>query len=273
MSATVVIPARWGSTRFPGKPLAAVAGLAMIQRVWAIARAADGVGRVVVATDDGRIAEAVAGFGGEAVMTPESCRNGTERVRAALRALDDPPAVAINLQGDAVLTPPWVIGAVAAAFADPAVGMATPAVRLDDDQLAAFEAHKRDNPASGTTVTVDVAGDALYFSKRVIPFRRSAERAAPVLRHIGIYGYRAGTLDRLVALPESALERSEGLEQLRALENRIAIRVVPVDYRGRTHWSIDSPDDVVAAEAVIAREGELLTAYDGAGRVAGSAGA
>ncbi len=263
-SIAVIIPARYGSTRFPGKPLATVAGLPMIQRVWAIARAADHVGRAVVATDDARIADAVDTFGGDVVMTPETCRNGTERVQAAVTAMDDPPDIALNLQGDAVLTPPWVIGALAGAFADPAVAMATPAVALDSAQLAALIAHKRDNPASGTTVTFDQAGDALYFSKSVIPFQRKAGVA--VHRHIGIYGYRRDTLARLTALPEGRLENTEGLEQLRALENRIAIRVVPVDYRGRSHWSVDSPDDLAQAERLIEAEGELLTAYDGTGR-------
>lgn len=266
MTAAVIIPARYGSSRFPGKPLAPVAGVPMVQRVWAIARAAAGVGRAVVATDDPRIRDAVQAFGGEAVMTPPECRNGTERAQAAVLNLADAPDVIINLQGDAVLTPPWVIAAVAGAFDKaPDVAMATPAVALDDDQLAALLAHKKDHPASGTTVTFDAKGDALYFSKAVIPFRRQA--GAPVYRHVGIYGYRRDTLARLTALPEGVLERTEGLEQLRALENGIKIRVVSVDYRGRTHWSIDSPADLKAAEDLIAREGELLSAYDGSGVV------
>ena len=264
----VIIPARWGSTRFPGKPLAAVAGVPMVQRVWALARAAGGVDSVCIATDDVRIAEAARSFGAEAVMTPEDCRNGTERAHAAAAAMATPPDVVINLQGDAVLTPPWVIAAVADAFDDAAVRMATPAVDLDDAQLAALEAHKKDNPASGTTVVIDTKSDALYFSKAVIPFRRKPE--APVRRHIGIYGYRRETLAGLVKLPEGVLERTEGLEQLRALENGIPIRVVPVDYGGRTHWSVDSPDDQAAAEDLIGREGELLTSYDGSGKIAGS---
>ncbi|MFM8799262.1 MAG: cytidylyltransferase domain-containing protein, partial [Tagaea sp.] len=114
MNAIAVIPARYASTRFPGKPLVQVAGVAMLQRVWAIARAAQGVARAVVATDDARIFDFVRGFGGESVMTPESCRNGTERTHAAVEALGLRDAAVINLQGDAVLTPPWVIGALAA---------------------------------------------------------------------------------------------------------------------------------------------------------------
>ncbi|PIW26311.1 MAG: 3-deoxy-manno-octulosonate cytidylyltransferase [Rhodospirillales bacterium CG15_BIG_FIL_POST_REV_8_21_14_020_66_15] len=261
----VVIPARWGSTRFPGKPLASVAGVPMVQRVWALARAAEGVDGVYIATDDQRIADAARDFDAYVVMTPEDCRNGTERAHAAAAQMAETPDIVINLQGDAVLTPPWVIGAVAGAFADPAVRIATPAMALDDAQLAALEAHKTDNPASGTTVVLDCNFNALYFSKAIIPFRRRP--GAPVYRHVGIYGYRRETLAGLVKLPEGVLERTEGLEQLRALENGIPIRVIPVDYRGRTHWSVDSPDDLTAAEDLIAREGELLTAYDGTGTV------
>lgn len=260
----VVIPARWGSTRFPGKPLVPVSGVPMVQRVWALARAAAGIDGVCIATDDARIAEAARAFGAEAVMTPEDCRNGTERAHAAALAMTEAPDVIVNLQGDAVLTPPWVIGAIAGAFEDPSVRIATPAVALDNGQLAAFEAHKKDSPASGTTVVVDHNSNALYFSKAVIPFRRTP--GTPVHRHVGIYGYRRETLAGLVKLPEGILERTEGLEQLRALENGIPIRVVPVDYRNRTHWSIDSPADLSVAEDLIAREGELLTAFDGAVR-------
>ncbi|MEQ9556253.1 MAG: 3-deoxy-manno-octulosonate cytidylyltransferase [Rhodospirillales bacterium] len=261
----VIIPARWGSTRFPGKPLAPVAEVAMVQRVWALARAAEGVDSVCIATDDARIAEAAAAFGADAVMTPENCRNGTERAHAAALAMAEAPDVIVNLQGDAVLTPPWVIAAVVDAFIDPDVRIATPAVALGDAQLAALEAHKKDSPASGTTVVLDNRSNALYFSKAIIPFRRAA--TVPVHRHVGIYGYRRETLAGLVDLPESALEKTEGLEQLRALENGIPIRVVPVDYAGRTHWSVDSPADLAAAEDLIVREGELLTAYDGTGTV------
>ena len=260
----VVIPARWGSTRFPGKPLEPVAGVPMVQRVWALARAAEGVSDVTIATDDARIADAASAFGADTMMTPEECRNGTERAHAAAEMMKEAPDVVINLQGDAVLTPPWVIGAVAGAFADPDVRIATPAVPLDEEQLAALQAHKTESPASGTTVVTDINSNALYFSKAIIPFRRTP--GVPVLRHVGIYGYRRETLAGLVRLPEGALEKTEGLEQLRALENGIPIRVVPVDYQGRTHWSVDSPADQAAAETLIEREGELLSTYDGTGR-------
>lgn len=265
MTVVAVIPARWGSSRFPGKPLQArVAGVALLQRVWALARAAPGIAEVVVATDEPRIADFVAGLGGRAVMTDPACRNGTERMHQALRraGLADRPA--INVQGDAVLTPPWVIGALAAALeADAEADLVTPAVRLGEAAYRRLVEQKAAGQVGGTTVTFDRRGRALYFSKQIIPFLRSVETPLPVFRHIGLYGFRPAALERYVGLEPGPLERAEGLEQLRALENGLSVAVVEVDYRGRTHWSIDSPEDVDVAERLVAEEGELLAAWDG----------
>ncbi|MFM8801515.1 MAG: cytidylyltransferase domain-containing protein, partial [Tagaea sp.] len=118
-----------------------------------------------------------------------------------------------------------------------------------------------------TTVTFDRFGDAMYFSKAIIPFVKKPDAAPPIWRHIGIYAFRAETLAQYVSLEMGPFEKAEELEQLRALENGIKMRVVPCDYRGRTHWSIDSPDDLREAEAILAREGELLPRYDGTARV------
>ncbi len=258
MSVAVVIPARYGSTRLPGKPLLDIAGATLVRRVWALARAAEGVDRVLVATDDARIFEHVTEFGGEAVMTPESCRNGTERVCAAMDAMNAPDDIVINLQGDAPLTPPWIIAAIANVLRDaPKLQMATPAVALAGQTLSDFVAAKERGEVGGTTVTFAVSGDALYFSKRVIPFMRGRIEDAPIYKHIGLYGYRLETLRRLNALPPGRFEQAEQLEQLRALENGVPIRVVEVDYCGRTPWSVDSPADAEMVAAIIAREGEL----------------
>lgn len=265
MSAAIVIPARFGSSRLPGKPMLAIAGMTMLERVWRIAGAVPGVSRVVICTEDRRIAEHAAVFGGEAVLTSPTCRNGSERMAEAAASAGITETALINLQGDAVLTPPWVLAAMVAEFAgasdtaadsEPDFDIVTPAVALGKDELAAFKAHKAVAPASGTTVTFDRHRNALYFSKQIIPFVRTAGMA-PVYRHIGLYGFTARSLARYVALPPSPLELTEGLEQLRALENGMTIRVVPVDYRGRTHASVDAPEDVPLVEAIIAREGEL----------------
>lgn len=271
--ALVVIPARYGSTRYPGKPLVEIGGVPMIQRVWALAKAASGVSDVVVATDDQRIVNAVEGFGGRALMTPETCRNGTERAHAALGQMCEEgapdPLCVINLQGDAVLTPPWIIGALAVVMAHMRhVQISTPAMRMNAVQVSHLQAQKAAGEVGGTTVTFNTSGDALYFSKQIIPFLRAQTDPLPVFRHIGLYAYRREVLDRLIRLPMGTLEKTEGLEQLRALENGIPIRVVEVDYRGRSHWSVDSPEDVRRAEHIIAQEGELLTAYDGSGTAA-----
>jgi 3-deoxy-manno-octulosonate cytidylyltransferase (CMP-KDO synthetase) len=269
MSAIAIIPARYASSRFPGKPLAKVAGVEMIRRVWAIARAAQGVSRAVVATDDARIFEFVRGFGGEAVMTPESCRNGTERTQAAAEALGLRGGAIVNLQGDAVLTPPWVIGALAVEMdRNSSVQVATLATRMAPETIDALKRQKASGQAGGTTVTFDRAGDAMYFSKAIIPFVKKPDGAPPIWRHIGIYAFRPETLARYVTLEMGPFEKAEELEQLRALEHGIKMRVVACDYRGRTHWSIDSPEDLREAEAIVAREGELLPVYDGTARLA-----
>ena len=184
MSVLAVIPARYGSTRFPGKPLAEIAGQMMIERVWRLSAAAEGVDRVVVATDDERILKAVEGFGGEAVMTDENCRNGTERALDALKRLDSDAEIIINVQGDAPLIPPWVIGGVAEALrGDTTLPMATPAVPLPPETEARMRVDKANGSASGTTVVFGKDMNALYFSKNVIPFRRKPETGAPT-RHV-----------------------------------------------------------------------------------------
>ncbi len=255
----IVIPARMASTRFPNKPMALIAGKTMIERVWAIGRAVGSAREVIVATDDERLGQFASGFGAKVLMTSPTCLTGTDRVAEA--SLHFPESTLFfNLQGDAVLTPPWVIDAVLQAMLkDPRIQMATPAVRLRGRALSDFIASKRGGSSSGATVTFNRQGDALYFSKALIPYARNEQNAErPVFRHIGLYAYRKPTLQRLSELPEGLFERSEGLEQLRALENGIPIRVVEVDYQGRTHGSVDRPEDVSFIESVIAREGELL---------------
>lgn len=284
MSNTVIIiPARYGSTRFQGKPLHPILGITMLERVWRIAKAVKNIAGVYIATDDTRILDHAKSFGAEAVMTPVECRNGTERAQAALAHLPQKPDAVINFQGDAVLTPPWVLQAIADELnTNPSATMVTPAVRMSWEQVDQLIEAKRTTPASGTVVVVDNALNALYFSKAMIPFVRGRvsgmgyrvspqhthpssetrnpkpETLSPYLRHIGLYGYRTAVLEQLNALPPSPLEELEQLEQLRALENGIGIKIVLVDYQGRTHWSVDSPEDAITAAEIIKREGELV---------------
>lgn len=258
----VVIPARYGSTRFPGKPLTKVRGQMMIERVWQLACAAVGSDNVFVATDDQRIVDGVASFGGKSVMTPIECENGTERVLAAVKNLGRSPEVIVNLQGDALLTPPWFIEQLVAEMRrDSKCLYATPAVQVSKSQYDEISNSKKNNPFSGTFVTFDFKGDALYFSKQIIPaLRYPPMTALPLYQHIGMYAYRLSSLEQYVSLKPGTLERVEGLEQLRVLEHGLPMRVVCVDFRGRSAWAIDSPEDVHTVEAIIDREGELLSA-------------
>jgi 3-deoxy-manno-octulosonate cytidylyltransferase (CMP-KDO synthetase) len=260
MIKAIVIPARYGSQRFPGKPLAPVAGVSMIQRVWHSAQKVQGVHCCVVATDDERIADHVRAFGGHVVMTDPACENGTARVQAALMVLDQEGLrvdAALNVQGDAVLTPPWVMQALVDQLG--VYPVVTPAVQLSPAQLAMLQESKKTKPSSGTLVTFDQNHRALYFSKTIIPYLRTIpdSGAIPVYRHIGLYGYTREALSSWLKTPPTALEQAEQLEQLRLLETGVPIQVVVVDYRGRTHASIDHPLDVAEVEAIIQREGEL----------------
>jgi 3-deoxy-manno-octulosonate cytidylyltransferase (CMP-KDO synthetase) len=259
MSLLIVIPARYGSSRFPGKPLAKILGVSMLRRVYEIARAGAPHARIIIATDDDRIRDTAQAFGAEAMLTPPTIRNGTERTAAVVDALDHKVDFVLNLQGDAVLTPPWVITALVEAAADSTVKMVTPATRMSAEAYQRFVLTKASGEVSGTTVVFDRTGDALYFSKAIIPFIRTESTLLPVWRHIGLYGFRPATLATLIALPPGPLETVEQLEQLRALENGVKIRVVPVDYRGRTHWGVDTPEDLARCEEFIRQEGELIS--------------
>ena len=260
METVIIIPARYGSSRFPGKPLVEIKGKSLLQRTWLIATAVKGVDAVYIATDDERLRDHAEGFGARVVMTSSNCRNGTERVYEAVKALKISPQQVINLQGDALLTPPWVLQAMVDELrAHPEVAMVTPAVRLTPRQYDELMVAKQGGKAGGTLVTFDKAGNALYFSKSPIPFiRKDSKVESYVHRHIGLYGYRWATLERLLGLEPGPLEQLEQLEQLRALENGLPIKIVLVDYQGRTHWSVDSPEDAVKAEEIITREGELV---------------
>ncbi len=260
MSVVIVIPARYGSTRFPGKPLAKIQGKELLYRTWLIAKAVKKVDEVWVATDDDRISRQALGFGAQVLMTSENCINGSERVYQAIQSLENPPEIVINLQGDAVLTPPWVIQAVLDNIQNHSdVQIATPATLLSRDQYEEYVRLKASGRTSGTLVVFDLQFNALYFSKGLIPCVREWKgESVPVYRHIGLYAYRYGALKAFTQLKPTPLEDTEKLEQLRALENGIPIRVVPVDYRGRTHWSIDHFEDIAIAESIIRREGELV---------------
>jgi len=235
MRAVAVIPARWASSRFPGKPLARLQGRPMVEHVWRRVGRVRGLSAVLVATDDERIASAVRAFGGEVAMTGE-CRTGTDRVREALRGRE--AEVALNVQGDEPLIEPACLEGLLGAFADPAVRMATL-----KRPLAPGEA---EDPHVVKVVTA-LSGDALYFSRSAIPFARGGP--AQAFAHVGVYAYRRDVLEALGGLPTAPLEKAEALEQLRALEHGIPIRVVETSYRS---LGVDVPEDLAKAEAALA---------------------
>lgn len=266
MRAAIVIPARYKSSRFPGKPLQALKGAdgvskTLIRRSWEAAMAASGFAEVAVATDDERIADHARGFGARVIMTPESCRNGTERCAAALSGLDAAPDLVVNLQGDAPLTPPWFVEALRDAMAGPegaAFDVATPVLRCDPEAHAAFLEDRAAGRVGGTTAVFDRAGRALYFSKEVIPYTGRTFAGAepvPVFHHVGCYAYRPSALAAYSAWPEGTLETWEGLEQLRFLENGTPLKCVEVEARGRVFWEVNNPQDVPRVEAAMARAG------------------
>ena len=262
MSRLIVIPARYASSRYPGKPLVSLKGpdgeKTLIQRTWEAGQQVAGVDRVVVATDDARIRDAAEGFGAEVVMTSSEARNGTERCAEVLKALGHHD-VTVNLQGDAPLTPPWFIEALISALeASPTAEVATPVLRCDGETLAGFRADRAAGQVGGTTAVFDKDNHALFFSKEVIPYCAedfAPEAPTPVFHHVGVYAYRPSALAAYGLWDTGPLETLEGLEQLRFLERGRPVLCVEVDARGRAFWELNNPADVARIEAILMRQG------------------
>ena len=252
MAIVAIIPARFGSTRLPGKPLSDIHGRPMIQHVYERVLWARSVDRVLVATEDRRIADAVRAFGGEAVMTSPRHASGTDRLAEAAAALPD-STIVVNVQGDEPMLDPAGIDAVVSAFEDAGVAMATVSLPLRNvaDMLS----------VNVVKVVTDAAGNALYFSRSPIPCVRDASglagsAAAAVgqglaRRHVGLYGYRREALLRFAGWPPAPLEVAEGLEQLRAMHHGLAIRVVAMEGEGGV--AVDTPEDLEQVRALLAK--------------------
>ncbi len=247
MSVAGVIPARWGSTRFPGKIVTPLCGKPMIQWVWERAKQARRLSHLLVATDDERIVEVVRGFGGEAVMTRADHPSGTDRIAEAVRGLA--VEAVVNIQGDEPLIAPDLIDALADCVAgDEGWDMATGASRIGD--RAQIE------QPSVVKVVMDGEGGALYFSRSPIPHVRDKDGGVDwtslYWRHIGIYAYRRSFLERLVETEPTLLEEAEKLEQLRALHLGGRIKVIPVS---QAALGVDEPGDVARVEAALRKAG------------------
>lgn len=255
----IVIPARYGSTRFPGKPLAKIAGKTLLQRVCEAASAAakqiPNVG-IIVATDDDRIMQHAQEINVTAVSTPSECATGTDRVIAAIKQLNYRPKAVINLQGDAPLTPTKVITALLQALQTNQV--VTPVMQLSWNDLDVLRAAKRITPFSGTTTIVNKDSSAIWFSKQIIPAIRSEEKLrnsrqkSPIFQHLGVYGYTVDLLEAFAKLPSGYYEQLEGLEQLRFLENGYTIKAVQLEFDNLYAWrGVDTIEDARFVEELI----------------------
>ncbi|MGI9377329.1 MAG: 3-deoxy-manno-octulosonate cytidylyltransferase [Tsuneonella suprasediminis] len=260
MRVSIIIPARFDSTRFPGKPLAQIRGATGLNRPL-IARtvaAALGVGQgsdVLVATDDPRIAENARLAGAQAAITDFPCRNGTERCAAALSDAGEEAEVIVNLQGDAPLTHPGAIEALIREMAtDPRVKVATAMIRCAPETVERLRADEAKGRIGATTVVVDGAGDALYFSKRILPYG-GGDTNCPIFLHLGLYAYRRDVLLHYASTTPAALEEAEGLEQLRFLDDGIPVRMIEVDEPVGGLWEVNNPGDIVLVERALALRG------------------
>jgi 3-deoxy-manno-octulosonate cytidylyltransferase (CMP-KDO synthetase) len=244
-----IIPARYGSTRLPAKPLVDIHGKTMVQRVYEIAQRAQLLDTVVVATDDERVASVVRGFGGRVAVTHPAHTSGTDRA-AEVAAVSD-AAIVVNIQGDEPLLDPEMIDECirslqGALLEKDGVGLSTVIKRASEEGHGDIGVVK---------VVRDIRGRALYFSRSLIPYPRYRTEAFEVFEHIGLYAYTKECLMRLSQLPPAPLEQIEGLEQLRALENGILIQTVETKFRGEL-VSVDTAEDLERVRAIFANGGK-----------------
>ena len=261
MKTAIIIPARFASTRFPGKPLVEIklpdgSYKSLVQLSWEAACQVNGIDEVYVATDDDRISNTARSFGADVIMTSETCRNGTERCAEALANAGLNADLIVNFQGDAPLTPNWFVeNLIASMKRDNEAQMATPVLRLDRLTYKHFIADRSEGRVGGTTAIFDKNNHALYFSKEVVPFMNFEkwphDEKLPVFHHVGVYAYRPDALSAYMSWPEGILEKLEGLEQLRFLENGQTVKCVEVEGQGRVFWELNNPEDLARIEGAI----------------------
>jgi 3-deoxy-manno-octulosonate cytidylyltransferase (CMP-KDO synthetase) len=231
----------------------------LIERSWDAARQVEGIDKVVVATDDSRIADAASGFGAEVVMTSTDCANGTERCAETFANLGQDFDIIVNLQGDAPLTPAWFIEDLVQGLRDnPQAKVATPVLRTDGRALNGLLQDRREGRVGGTTAVFAADKTALYFSKEVIPYTGKVfgdHDDTPVFHHVGVYAYRPQALLDYPTWDSGPLEQLEGLEQLRFMERGVPVLCVEVAAKGRQFWELNNPEDVPRIEAMLAEMG------------------
>lgn len=234
-----LIPSRWGSSRFPGKPLHLIAGKPLVQHVWERVSRCSRLDAIAIATDDRRIADAAAAFGAHAIMTSPDHPSGSDRLAEAVQTFPDATHI-INIQGDEPLIDPALVDRLADALvADPGLSMATVACPISEEE-------DLDNP-NIVKVVLAANGDALYFSRSVIPYARHPRITSP-LRHLGLYAYRRDFLENYVRGEPTPLEKTESLEQLRALENGARIKVILTDH---VSVGVDTPEQAQQVEQIL----------------------
>lgn len=260
MRTAILIPARFGSTRFPGKPLVELKmpsgeRKSLIHLTWEAANRVKGADEVHIVTDDDRIRNAALAFGASVIMTSSSCENGTARCAEALTNGDINADIVVNFQGDAPLTPEWFVDDLIAAMkADETAQVATPILQCDTLTYGHFVEDRKAGRVGGTTAVFGRDQNALYFSKEVIPYIDPAKvptQDIPVYHHVGVYAYRAAALQAYRSWPTGTLEEREGLEQLRFLENAQPVRCVIVEARGRAFWELNNPEDIARIELIL----------------------
>ncbi len=265
MSNLLVIPARFESSRFPGKPLALLEDfdgkkISLIEKTWKLALKLDTFDKKIIATDDVRIKEFCESFGAEVCMTSKNLNNGSERVAEALNFQDKNYEIIVNLQGDAPLTPIWVIEELVKELQNNHYNVTTPVLKCDKKTLEKLFWDKKAGRIGATTVVFDKNYKALYFSKELIPYMNHCDiddDSNFVYHHIGVYAYRSEALKSYIKFPQGYLEKQEGLEQLRFLENNIEINCVLSSLRGRQFWELNNPSDIPIIEKIL-KENEKI---------------
>jgi len=256
----IIIPARYSSTRFPGKPLQQFEGSdgrsrSLVEHSWRAALQVPGISFLAVATDDERIAREVEAFGGTTIMTPADCANGTERCAAAVAALDQEIDIVVNLQGDAPLTPASIVTSVLDRLSqEPSLAVATPAIRCTPGAYRHLVQDAANGRVGGTTVVFNRSCEALYFSKRILPYadpKSTADEVPTTYLHLGVYAYRRAALAAYVELGVSPLEEQEGLEQLRFLHAGMRVGIALCDAPNWEIVEVNNPGDIPVVEGIL----------------------
>ena len=260
----LVIPARYASSRLPGKPLYNLEGKknikkTLIERTWLLAQSLKIECKIIIATDDIRIKNFVRGFGAEVIMTSKKCKNGTERVAEVVKKIDESFDIILNLQGDALLTPHWFIEETIKEFMASDCEVVTPIMKCDKMIFKNLKKNFKNGVTGGTTVVTNYLNKAMYFSKSLIPYLNNYEiddiKNLNVFFHVGFYCYSQNIILKYPDLKVSFFEKAEGLEQLRFLYNDISISCVKVDSKNFDIWELNNKSDIPIIEKILKNRG------------------